>query len=163
MKLKVLNFEVVKQVNDQYTVKTQLRKGGKWYTVAETFALPGRENAEEMADKIADFLNTDDSNIWHHYQIIHRWNFFWMTMDQSLRFPVTLPKSRNSRFMQPRIELLSMSDPLGSHSTQRSWIEFGSHKISCPVLPAWTCKPGQVGRVFCVLQYHCRMTLIIEL
>ena len=55
MKRRLLKFEVVNELVGNWTVKTQCR--GKFYTVAETFALPGRANAKEIADLIAEQLN----------------------------------------------------------------------------------------------------------
>ena len=52
-----MTFEVVKQVDGQFAVKSQIRKGGRWYTAAETFAVPGLGNSEAVALLVADALN----------------------------------------------------------------------------------------------------------
>lgn len=50
-------FEAVKEHNGPWTVKTQIRKGGNWYTVAETSCVPGVGDSKEIAEIIATILN----------------------------------------------------------------------------------------------------------
>ena len=56
-KKKQLIYEVVKEDDSVWAVKTQLTKNGHWYTAAETFCIPGRLDAKEMAETIAQCLN----------------------------------------------------------------------------------------------------------
>lgn len=53
-------FEAVKEHNGPWTVKTQIRKGGNWYTVVEAYAVPGVGNSEEIAQRIAKLLNDQE-------------------------------------------------------------------------------------------------------
>lgn len=56
------NFEVVTpkpESKDHYAVKAQVRKGGNWYTAADTFCIPGLMTADQMAQFIADALNRE--------------------------------------------------------------------------------------------------------
>jgi hypothetical protein len=49
-------YQAVVQTDGQCAVKTQIRKNGHWYTVAETYAVSAT-NAQEMAEVIAEALN----------------------------------------------------------------------------------------------------------
>ena len=61
-KRKKLHFEVVKEYNGQFAVKTQKCKNGRWYTAADTFAV-GNMNAKEMAEFITNALNKKEEEI----------------------------------------------------------------------------------------------------
>lgn len=54
-KQKQLIYEVVEEPNGTLAVKTWFR--GSWYTAAETFCIPGRLDAKEMAETIVQCLN----------------------------------------------------------------------------------------------------------
>ena len=49
-------YQAVVQTDGQCAVKTQIRKNGHWYTVAETYAVGGT-SAKEMAEVVAKALN----------------------------------------------------------------------------------------------------------
>jgi hypothetical protein len=55
MKQKQLKYAAVKEINGNWAVKTRYRAA--YYTAAETFCIPGRLDAEEMAETIAACLN----------------------------------------------------------------------------------------------------------
>ena len=55
MKQKQLTYEAVKELSGTWAVKTQYRR--KYYTVAETYCIPGRLDAKEMAETIVALLN----------------------------------------------------------------------------------------------------------
>lgn len=57
MKHKPLKFEVVRKTGGDIDVVTQIKKNGHWYTAATCFAVVGHNNAQEIAEFIAESLN----------------------------------------------------------------------------------------------------------
>ena len=53
--MKQLTYEAVKESGGNWAVKTRYR--GMWHTAAETYCIPGRLDAKEMAETIAQCLN----------------------------------------------------------------------------------------------------------
>ena len=51
-------FVVVREDNGQQCVKTQRCKNGHWYTVAETYCVPGFGDSKQIAEAIAEALNS---------------------------------------------------------------------------------------------------------
>ena len=54
---KKLKFEAVKNEDGSMSVKARLRESGNWYTACDTFCVPYRFNAGELAEIIAKALN----------------------------------------------------------------------------------------------------------
>ena len=52
-----LEFEAAHIKGTLPEVKTQIRKGGKWYTIADTYCVPGIGSSVESANLIAKLLN----------------------------------------------------------------------------------------------------------
>jgi hypothetical protein len=49
-------FEAVRDA-DGWAVKTQIRKGGRWYTAVDSFCIPGFLDAKGIAEATAKTLN----------------------------------------------------------------------------------------------------------